>query len=486
MDMHSRISYGGRLFLWFILFLWSLVACCIIFQYIREKQFKVESLEARLQDVNISILKSCEDLTTIAQGSDNKPFSYRLQNLLLPKELRVTILTSEGEVLYDNTSANILSINHLDRPEIVLALKNGKGYCLERRSESNGVDYFYSARKGKNLIVRCAVPYTEGLVGQLKIDSTFLWFMCGLALIFSILGFFATSRIGRTIRRLNLWAEGVEKGNMLLLDKPFPKDELGSISEHIIRLYARLQLSSVNCEAEHRAALREEQEKIRIKKQLTNNINHELKTPVAAIQVCLETIMAHPDMEKEKREEFISRCSQNVLRLKALLEDVSTLTRLDDGAGKVIMEQVSLNKIVGQVLEEEKPALEASGFAMKLDLKEEILLRGNGPLLCSAFANLVENAINYSGGSEIKIRLEQATAAEWVISFTDNGVGIPKEHLPYIFERFYRIDSGRSRRLGGTGLGLSIVKNVILLHGGQITATNTLPSGLQYIITLPR
>lgn len=111
---------------------------------------------------------------------------------------------------------------------------------------------------------------------------------------------------------------------------------------------------------------------------------------------------------------------------------------------------------------------------------------GNGALLTSVFRNLIDNAIAYSGGSRIQLNIISASNDKITLTVADNGCGIPREHLPHIFERFYRIDKGRSRTAGGTGLGLSIVKNAVLMHGGSIIANNVASGGMTFTITLSK
>ena len=113
-------------------------------------------------------------------------------------------------------------------------------------------------------------------------------------------------------------------------------------------------------------------------------------------------------------------------------------------------------------------------------------MNGNPTLLMSIFNNLIDNAVAYSGGTKISIKAVSCTDDTIVLSFSDNGIGVPPEHLPRLFERFYRIDKGRSRAAGGTGLGLSIVKNAVLHHGGNITAENNASGGLQFRIRFSR
>ena len=145
--------------------------------------------------------------------------------------------------------------------------------------------------------MRTAVPYSISLSALLKPDISFLWIMSIVTLAMCMLGYFATRRVGQHVTRLKKFADDVEKGTKISDTEPFPNDELGSISNNIVRLYARLQQANTEREREHKTALYEQREKERIKKQLTNNINHELKTPVASIKICVETLLAHPEMD---------------------------------------------------------------------------------------------------------------------------------------------------------------------------------------------
>ena len=253
-----------------------------------------------------------------------------------------------------------------------------------------------------------------------------------------------------------------------------------------MRLYARLQQTEADLKREHRAALHEQQEKVRIKKQLTNNINHELKTPVAAMQVCLETLEAHPDLPEEKRIEFLNRCSAACDRLRRLLTDVAQITRLDEGGAAIAMEEVNMRDTVAEVCDEFAPAAEAKGFTIVNGITYSGPLQGNQSLLASVFRNLIDNALNYSGGDSIELKEVNSAGGQVVVSVSDNGTGIAEEHLPRLFERFYRIDKGRSRRAGGTGLGLSIVRNAVLLHGGEIRVENLRGGGLRFTFSLKK
>ena len=308
--------------------------------------------------------------------------------------------------------------------------------------------------------------------------------MLGITLLMSVAGYFATRRLGQNITRLNEFAQRAERGEPIDNLQAFPHDELGEISSHIIRLYARLQKTTADRNREHALALHEE--KIRIKKQLTNNINHELKTPVAAIQGYLETLLANPSLDVQKRTDFLEKSAAQTERLRRLLADISTITRMDEASQLIQKERVVLNDLVDEIAADMllKPADER--LRVNIDFPEQIEIVGSPSLLASIFRNLADNATAYSGGRDIFIRLVSNTPEACTICFSDNGIGIGEEHLPHIFERFYRIDKGRSRKQGGTGLGLAIVKNAVVIHGGTITARDRERGGLEFEFTLKK
>ena len=204
------------------------------------------------------------------------------------------------------------------------------------------------------------------------------------------------------------------------------------------------------------------------------------------MQVCLETLLSHPDLPDAKRTEFIERCYANAERLRQLLVDVSTITRMDDGASQISRERICVSDIIAEVVTEMTECVTAAGMTIHNDVPEGITIDGNRQLVSSIFRNLIENAAAYSEGSRIDIHLERHTDTSYVFSLADDGKGVDSEHLERIFERFYRIDKGRSRPKGGTGLGLSIVKNAVMMHGGAIKAKNQRSGGLKFIFSLAK
>ncbi len=409
-------------------FSWTIILLSIGFQYVREKQYKFDFLSAQLQQYNRHLLETVEEglpyETYIA--SHEKPFD----------DLRVSVITLSGAVVYDNMIPLDSLDNHIGRPEIASALRHGSGYHIGRQSASDGREYFYSATRGQRVIVRTAIPYSATLRELLQADWTFLFVMIAISLAMSIAAYFSTRKLGKDIERVN-------------------------------------QFES-------------EQEKNRIKRQLSNNINHELKTPVASIQVCLETLLSGIALSEDKRQELIARCYAHNERLRQLLNDISLITRLEDGSQLISTENVCINNILREISEELGVLSPEERLELHINFNEEVTLAGNNSLIGSIFSNLTKNAIAYSGGRNIYITLLENTEKLCRIRFEDDGQGVGPQHLSRLFERFYRIDKGRSRKLGGTGLGLSIVKHAVQFHGGTISVTNRPEGGLQFDFTLSK
>ena len=231
----------------------------------------------------------------------------------------------------------------------------------------------------------------------------------------------------------------------------------------------------------------QETEQARLKKQLTQNIAHELKTPVSSIQGYLETIVNNPELPREKIDAFLMRSYAQSNRLTHLLSDISLLTRMEEAPNMTEKESVNLPMLAQSIINEVSLQLEEKQIEVQNLLPEDLYIKGNPSLLYSIFRNLTDNAIAYGGtGISITIRCFRQGEKFYYFSFADTGVGVSPEHLGHLFERFYRVDKGRSRKLGGTGLGLAIVKNAVLLHGGSIFAKNNPGGGLEFIFTLSK
>ena len=321
-------------------------------------------------------------------------------------------------------------------------------------------------------MIRTALPYDDNLSKSLEADLHFIWFAVAAILILTILLYRFIHTLGENIDKLKTFAWRADKNKSIDIDDliVFSNDELGEIAERIIKIYRRLQ------------STRQEQDTL--KRELTQNVAHELKTPVASIQGYLETILNHTDMDEERRMLFLQRCFAQSKRLTSLLQDISTLNKLDDAPELHDFEPVNISDLVQSIQRE--TALQLTQREMSFDnrLSDELWISGNRSLLYSVFRNLMDNAIVYAGQRTTIQLMAEDTGEQWTFVFSDNGVGVPAHHLARLFERFYRVDKGRSRAIGGTGLGLSIVKNAILLHHGTISVKNNDGGGLQFTFSI--
>ena len=583
------LPFSQRLFLSVIFLFLGYAVCFMLFQYKREKAYKIELLNTQLQNYNNQL---CDFLADHHGVNSDSMQSYVTTHMM--PNLRVTLIEPSGKVVYDNTNANWKSFaNHSSRKEVQDALMYGSGYSISRQSESiQGEEYFYSARyyPPYRIIIRSALPYNLSLAEHLQADSGYLWFALIICLVLIFIFYRFTRKLGKSITKLQQFAMKADRNEPIDMDilQTFPKNELGEISQHIIKIYKRLHrakealyiereklishlqtsheglgvftkerqeilvnnlftqyinnisdrnLRSTNeifdipelqpiieflnrnegyfSKEEKRYAMHlnktarsftveciifqdmsfeisinditQEEEQARLKRQLTQNIAHELKTPVSSIQGYLETIISNPNIPQENVRVFLERSYAQSNRLTFLLRDISVLTRMDEAPELVEKEQVNLSKIVENILNEVALGLEEKHITVVNKLPSEVILTGSSSLLYSIFRNLIDNAIAYAGNDiQITINCFREDEKFYYFSFSDTGVGVPEEHLNRLFERFYRVDKGRSRKLGGTGLGLAIVKNAVLFHGGTIFAKNMPKGGLEFVFTLKK
>lgn len=461
-----KISVGTRLYASVMVIFLLFAISFIVFQQIREKQYKIELLNEKLQNYN----KQLADAMKYMGKTDEATLDSYVKTHNLPN-LRVTIIDNEGHVTFDNLEKNYNRFtSHANRPEVIEAKMKGSGSSVERNSKTLKQEFFYSATyfNDSKLTIRSALLYNNDLAKSLQTDQHFIWFALTTIIILTLVLWRFLSRLGANITKLKLFASRADHNESLETEDliAFPDDELGEIAERIIKIYKRLQ------------STRQEQDKL--KRQLTQNIAHELKTPVASIQGYLETILDNPHIDEETKKQFLKHSYAQSQRLTSLLQDISTLNRMDDAPEIKENVEVNISQMVEDISKETALQLEKHHMNFIINLPKNIIVCGNKSLLYSIFRNLTDNAIAYAGnGTTITLDAVEKNK-EWSFAFYDNGIGVANEHLSRIFERFYRVDKGRSRKLGGTGLGLAIVKNAVMIHGGTIQAKNLPTEGLRF------
>ena len=585
-NLLNILPFNQKLFLSVITLFVISASCFMAYQYQRERIYKSELLNIQLQNYN-------NQLYNYIQKEPHKDSIKNYVSTHMIPNLRITLIAASGNVIYDTSKEWGNFKNHAARKEVREALIYESGYSISRRSESvNGEEYFYSARyyPKQQIIIRSALPYNISLTEHLKADFSFVWFTLLICLTLIIIFYRYTHKLGRSIKKLKEFAVKADRNEPIDMSilSTFPKNELGEISQHIIKIYKRLhrakealyiereklishlqtsheglgvftkdreeilvnnlftqysniisdenlstttdifnipELKPMNdflnknqenySREEKRYTLHinknarsfsleciifqdlsfeisindvtQEEEQARLKRQLTQNIAHELKTPVSSIQGYLETIICNPGTPPDKVKTFLERSYVQSNRLTTLLRDISTLTRMDEAPELVEKESINLSRLVSNMLNEVAMSLEEKHITIQNQLPAQLAINGNSSLLYSIFRNLTDNAIAYAGtGIQISISCFREDERFYYFSFADNGIGISEEHLNRIFERFYRVDKGRSRKLGGTGLGLAIVKNAIFFHGGTIFAKNAPTGGVEFVFTLQK
>ena len=224
-----------------------------------------------------------------------------------------------------------------------------------------------------------------------------------------------------------------------------------------------------------------------LKQEMTGNIAHELRTPVTSIRGYLETVL-EKSLDAQKERQFLTKAYNQALSLSELIQDMGLITRIEEAPSSFSFEAIRLAPVLKELKSDLAIPLAERGIEMSWNISDGMILKSNKNLLYSIFRNLTDNVIRYAGPN-VKISITPYNEDEnfYYILYSDTGVGITDEaHFNRLFERFYRINEGRTRDSGGSGLGLSIVKNALLLHKGTITVKNRQGGGLEFLIKLPK
>ncbi|MEA4937730.1 MAG: HAMP domain-containing sensor histidine kinase [Paludibacter sp.] len=405
----------------FLIFSISVLA----FQYEREKRYKADLLDTKLENTNTAIFYFLEH----SRGSIAQLDSLIQHSIF--KDERVTIIDLTGKVVYDDVIKDVSTMdNHLSRKEVMKAREDGMGSDI-RTSKTNHNRYYYHATRFGNCYVRSSLPYNMTISSLLSPDNLFLYFWLILTFIVIAVLFYFSNRFTVHMQR-----EQLERN-------------------------------------------------AQVRRELTQQVAHELKTPLSSIIGYMETLYNNPDITPERRDFFINRSHAQAVRLNQLLQDVLIINQMNEAPQTVKMEPVNINKIVDNVIEDLDIKLQNKNITVDTSFGGDVWLKGNPMLIYSIFRNLMDNTISYAGENvKINIILTGEDAKSYYFSFSDNGSGVNPENLPFLFDRFFRVDKGRSRKTGGTGLGLSIVKNAIETHSGTINVHNKSTGGLEFTFSL--
>ncbi len=474
-----HLSYRWKLFLPITAAIWAVIICMIVWQRYYVRKSCLEMISSQISLINGHIVRAYEEdfdpdnfLRSIRQYYIDHPL---YDHVRVSVYLHGSLVYNVGKVirLNDNERRIKAGLTGLDNTEREEALRHKQNYY-----------YSVAESSDKALLVYTMLPMTDHLEDAVAPSGDVYIYAMLIAAIATIFAYIYSRNVGRNISNLRDFARRAALGSGPVQAPDFPHDELGDISRQITKLFTDLQSTLDRLEHEHEVAIHTIEEKARLKRELTNNINHEIKTPLSIIKGYLDTIYEHPDIDDATLRHFIEKARENIERLTSLLASVSLMTRLNDGAAMISTQEVDYHDIVYNAAADYAASGVMHGMTFTYDIPLGCKVQANGSLLSAMIDNIVKNAVSYSKGTNIHLSLIGQTDTHYIFRIADNGVGVKPEALPRLFERFYRGDSGRSRKTGGTGLGLSIVYSTVTALGGEIKAENATGGGLAFTYTL--
>ena len=445
--LRKHISYHWQLFVPLTLAMWTVVVGMGLWQRHNMEMINDARVREPLELINSRVIAAFEN------DVDPLPFINFIGNYYKENPLYETVCIS----VYKNGRL-VYNIGDIIRPEVADAVGGEVVHV-----QADDANFFYKAQRSDDgsVEVYSMMPFDKEISVMLDEKSEdFWWIMLVIAVVLTIIGYYSTRHFGRNISMLRTFAERAATSPDFIPSADYPHDELGEISRQIVHIYQERLQAMKRLKQEHNVAMHAMEEKDRVKRQLTNNINHELKTPIGVIKGYLDTIVDNPDMDPESRRHFILKAQEHANRLVQLVADVTAISRLQEGRAAINLEDIDYHDVV---------------YTVGADAVD------SGTIGSLQFGYGAAS----SKGTECGVRVAGEDDEYYYFEFYDNGTGVGEEHLEHLFERFYRIDTGRSRKVGGTGLGLPIVQNTIEAHGGRIEALNAPTGGLVFAYSLP-
>lgn len=364
-------------------------------------------------------------------------------------DLRITLIGTDGEVLYESLLNKDEMDNHNERPEIIEAREKGEGEAVRYSATSGTHTFYYAERLQNGNVLRIGRDSVS--VNRIMVNTLVIVLVIALGILFVCMGIshYLTKKLVEPIEKLATNIMLVDENNVYEEIRPF----VNTIKEQHINIINNAQL----------------------RQEFTANVSHELKTPLTAISGYAELI-GNGMTGKEDTIRFSNEIHSNANRLLSLINDIIKLSELDEADHQMEMEKIDLYERAENCVQMMQVTAEKQGIRLTLQ-GERAMVMANKGLMDEVFYNLCSNAIRYNkpGGS---VTVTVGTKDERpFLSVADTGIGIPKECQERVFERFYRVDKSRSKSTGGTGLGLAIVKHIVAQHNAALHLDSELGEG---------
>jgi two-component system phosphate regulon sensor histidine kinase PhoR len=446
------------------------------FLVVRLRNDVEEKISQRLES---NVILAGETFRKDFHEDDISGIQNRAKTLATELHLRITVIDKQGKVLADSEKEPASMENHGNRVEFIEAVEKGLGESTRLSGTLNYPMKYVAVRvtDGDKIIgvVRIAVPLSEV---QLELRPLYRAVILGAVAAIcaaAIIAYLMARSISFPISRMRKTAEQIAKGEFSERVPVEGNDELADLASAFNTMADELQNK-----------IEQLRQLDKVRTDFVANVSHELKTPLTSIRGFVETLEDGAIDDRDNARRFLAIIKKHTQRLGSIIDDLLRLSELESGGG-IQKTTFDLKGLIDEVV---------MGFGHSLAAKHQNLtiasvvgdfaIRGDRDKLEQVFVNLIDNATKYTEeGGQIKVQL--ADNGDCVmITIEDNGIGIPKEDVERVFERFYRVDKARSRKVGGTGLGLSISRHIVLAHKGDICIDSELGKGTKVLVTLPK
>lgn len=438
--------------------------------------FYIASSSALLKNSRKDMLYTLSAIDKVLDYNENFMDEVdKLKTVLDEKQGRFTIIKMDGTVIADTGDVPVSSLdNHSERTEVKEAKEKGIGYS-RRYSDTLKENMLYVAIRSteSDFILRMAIPYT-GMKEYLMLLLPAVWLTFLIAIMYSAFSAdnFAES-ITKPLKEISQEMLKVKGDYTDLSFETYQYPEINIIAETTTKMSKNVKeyLNQIDMEKQ-------------IRQEFFSNASHELKTPITSVQGYAELLESGIIQEEGQKRDFLNRIKKEAANMNNLINDILMISRLETKDAEVLKTNVRLSIVLDDIIESIKPLAASHEVLIHMDCKP-ICIYANTQQMKELFGNLISNAVKYNKpGGEVWVKVREEDR-NLIVQVKDNGVGIPKESLSRIFERFYRVDKGRSKKQGGTGLGLSIVKHIVNFYHGTISVRSELDKETEFTVNIP-